>query len=293
MCSAFPDRVRSRVRPAAAVTLICCLLSAGCPAGEPVPPVSAHALRVCADPNNLPFSNDRQEGFENRLAELVAEEMDVPVAYTWWAQRRGFVRHTLRALACDVVMGVPADFDMVLRTQPYYRSTYVFVSRIDRGLAIDGLDDERLRHLRIGVHVIGDDYANPPPTHALASRGVVDNVIGYSVFGDYARPNPPSRLIEAVAAGDVDVAVAWGPLAGYFAARQPVPLSLTPVPPDDGQPELPFAFAISMGVRRGEEGFRDRLDDILRRRRADVDRLLHDFGVPRVDAQEARRARGD
>ena len=172
-------------------------------------------LRVCADPNNLPFSNEREEGFENRLAELLARELGAErVEYTWWAQRRGFFRNTLNAGLCDVVMGVPSSVELAATTRPYYRSTYVFVTRADRGLDIRSLDDEALRRVRVGVSIIGDDYANAPPAHALAQRGIVGNVVGFSVYGDYAQPNPPARIVEAVAAGDVDVAVVWGPLAG-------------------------------------------------------------------------------
>src|SRR5207237_10170955 len=188
-------------------------------------------LRVCADPNNLPFSNDRGQGFENRIAELVARDLHKKLEYTWWAQRRGFIRNTLKAGACDVVVGVPASFELAATTAPYYRSSYVFVYRKDKKLSVNSFDDPVLRKLKVGVQMIGDDGANTPPAHALASRGVVENVRGYTVYGDYAQPNPPARIIDAVARGDVDVAVAWGPLAGYFARRERVPLAVVPVSP--------------------------------------------------------------
>ena len=252
-------------------------------AGESAP-ADADVLRVCADPNNLPFSNEAREGFENRLADLVAREMHAEVRYTWWAQRRGFFRNTLNAGACDVVMGVPTAIEMAETTRPYYRSTYVFVSRVDRGVRIQSFDDPRLRRLHIGVQMIGDDFANTPPAHALSRRGLIANVTGYSVYGDYAQPNPPARIVDAVAAGDVDVAVVWGPLAGYFATRQRVPLDVRPVVADAEMPALPFAYDISMGVRRGEAALKRRLDEILARRRAAIDRLLADYHVPRVGA---------
>src|SRR5437868_3481759 len=169
--------------------------------------VPANEFRVCADPNNLPFSNARGEGFENRLAELVARDLGAEVAYTWWAQRRGFLRNTLKAGLCDVVMGVPAALDGVRATRPYYRSTYVFVYRRS-GPAIRSLDDPALRRVRVGVPIIGDAGADPPPVHALAARHIVDNLVGFTVYGDYGQPNPPARLIDAVASGTVDVAVA-------------------------------------------------------------------------------------
>jgi mxaJ protein len=239
------------------------------------------ALRVCADPNNLPFSNERGEGFENRIATLIAQDLGERVEYTWWAQRRGFVRNTLNAGSCDVILGVPAHYELTRTTQPYYRSTYVFVTRRDRGLRIASLDDPVLRTLRVGVHLIGDDYANTPAAHSLANRGLIKNVVGFTLYGDYSKPNPPARLIEAVANKDVDVAIAWGPLAGYFAKRSPVPLELRPVsPPQDGV--MKYVFDISMGVRRRDSTRAAALDAEIVRRRAEIDRILGDYGVPLV-----------
>jgi mxaJ protein len=255
------------------------------PAGMAAPsavPDGRRVLRVCADPNNLPFSNARQEGFENRIAALAARELGADLRYTWAAQRRGFVRNTLGAGECDAVMGVPAGFERVSTTAAYYRSTYVFVSRRDLGLDVASFDDPRLRRLRVGVQMIGDDYANSPPAHALARRGIVDNVAGYSVYGDYTRPDPPRRIVDAVAAGSVDVAVVWGPLAGYFARAAAVPLRLTPVAPAVDPPALPFAFDIAMGVRRGDDALRKELDEVLVRRAGEIDSILRDYGVPRV-----------
>lgn len=245
-------------------------------------------LRVCADPNNLPFSNEAGEGLENRLAELVADEMGARVEYTWWAQRRGFVRNTLRARLCDVMMGAPTSYELVLPTRPYYRSTYVFVQRADAPVAVRSLDDPVLRDLRIGVHVIGDDYTNTPAAHALARRGMVENIVGYSVYGDYTQPNPPARILHALAAGEIDVAVVWGPLAGYFGPRLQVPVRLTPVEPQVDVPFLPFVFDVSMGVRRDDPALRQELDAILLRRRDDVERILADFHVPLVELRGAR-----
>jgi quinoprotein dehydrogenase-associated probable ABC transporter substrate-binding protein len=253
-------------------------------AAGPGEPASGRQLRVCADPNNLPFSNQRLEGFENRLAELIARELQAAVQYTWWAQRRGFFRNTLKAGVCDMVLGVPHDFELALTTSPYYRSTYMFVSRQDRGLTIRSFDDPLLHRVKVGVQLIGDDYANTPPAHALASRKIIDNVVGYTVYGDYSQENPPARIITAVAAGDVDVAIVWGPLAGYFARRQSTPLELRPVPPPTDLPLLPFVYDISMGVRRGDEALRVELDAVLERTRPEIDGILDAFGVPRLAA---------
>lgn len=246
----------------------------------PEPP--ARVLRVCADPNNLPFSNARGEGFENRLAALVARELGAELRYTWHAQRRGFVRETLRARACDLIPGVPTTLESVLATRPYYRSAYVFVQRADAPRRVRSLDDAALRTLRVGVHFIGDDYTNTPPAHALATRGIVRNVVGFSLYGDYREPNPPARLVDAVASGEVDVAIVWGPLAGYFARSRRVPLTVTPVSPLADSPALPFAFDVSMGVRRDDAALRAEVERALTRRRAEVRAILDEFGVPRV-----------
>ena len=247
-------------------------------------PSETHLLRVCADPNNLPFSNQRGEGFENKLAELIAHELNASVEYTWWAQRRGFFRNTLKAGACDVVLGVPSGFEMALTTSPYYRSTYVFVTRRDSKLNIRSFDDPILRKVKIGVQIVGDDFANTPPAHALTARKIVDNVEGFTLYGDYAQENPPARIMEAVATGKVDVAVVWGPLAGYFARKERVPLEIVPVSPQVDGPSLPFVFDISMGVRRGDQAFKDELEKILERKRPEIESILDSYGVPRVEA---------
>jgi mxaJ protein len=252
--------------------------------------VQRKSLRVCADPNNLPFSNEHLEGFENKIAAILAREMNVDVEYTWWAQRRGFIRNTLKAGDCDLVVGVPNSFELALTTAPYYRSTYVFVSRKDRRLDLRSFDDPRLRQLKIGVQLIGDDFANTPPAHALSNRGIIGNVRGYTVYGDYAEANPPARIIDAVVKGEVDVAVVWGPLAGYFAGRQKVALTVVPVSPEIDLPFLPFVYDISMGVRRGDDAFRDELEEIIARRRADIEAILDEYGVPRVGSTQSEKA---
>jgi quinoprotein dehydrogenase-associated probable ABC transporter substrate-binding protein len=276
------------------VAVLTAVLAAGCAASESTPRAGApvvsaqppRVLHVVADPNNLPFSNERGEGFENRIAELVAREMGARVEYTWRAQRRGFFRHAFQDDGGDVVMGVPADFEKALTTSPYYRSSYVFVYRADRGLDVRSLDDPALRTSKIGIQVVGDEASATPGAYALARRGLVQNVIGYSIYGDYTQPNPPARIVDAVAAGEVDVGIVWGPLAGYFARRQPVKLEVVPVTPEVEPPGLTFAFAISVGVKKGDKALRDEVETILARNRAGVDKILEDFGVPRVPAAE-------
>ncbi len=236
-------------------------------------------LRVCADPNNLPFSNREEQGFENRIAALVARDMRRPLAYVWSPQRRGFVRNTLNAGACDVVMGLPAHYRLLQPTRAYYLSSYVFVTRQDRHLHIQSFDDGRLRRLAIGIQIAGDDYANPPAAQALAARQIVQNVRGYTLYGDYSQPDPQREIIDAVAGGKVDVAVVWGPLAGYYARLEPVPIRVTPVG-TGGDPTSPFAFDIAMGVRSGDVVLRETLDAIIGRRLAEMHRILRMYGVP-------------
>jgi mxaJ protein len=243
-------------------------------------------IRVTADPNNLPFSNEKLEGFENKIAAILAEELNARLQYTWRAQRRGFFRETLKENNADLILGVPTQFERALTTKPYYRSAYAFVTRKLGTPRIVSFDDPALRTLRVGVHLVGDDGANTPPAHALAARGVVTNVVGFTLYGDYAEPNPPARLIDAVANGDLDVAVAWGPLAGYFASQQKIPLEISLVPPQFDSPALPFAFDISLGVRRGDKNLRDELNVVLAKRAADIGKILDAYGVPRAARPE-------
>jgi len=237
------------------------------------------ALRVCADPNNLPFSNRAQQGFENRIAELLALDLQKPLQYTWWAQRRGYARNTVAADACDVWIGIASGVQALDTTVPYYRSGYVFVSRLERDLDIRSFDDARLHTLTIGVQMIGNDASNTPPAHALARRGIVDNVRGYMVYGDYERSDPAAPIVDAVVRGEVDVAIVWGPVAGYYAKRAPTPLRIEFAPTDDGS-QWPMAFDIAAGVRRGAPELKRELEQAIGRNREPIERVLAEFGVP-------------
>jgi len=245
-------------------------------------------FRVCADPENFPFSNQKQEGFENKIAEVLARDLGAPITYIWWGQRRGFIRNTMNATLeagrCDIMIGAPAGYDLVRTTKPYYRSTYVFVYRKDKSFQLKTLDDPILKKIKIGVHLLGEDYSNPPPVHELAKRGVVTKVVGFDTF--YSEKNPPSAIIDAVASGKIDAAVVWGPAAGYFVLHQKVPMAIVPIP--SGKGDLPFAFDISLGVKRGDDALFDRVQRALVRRQAEVTAILKAFGVPLERKAEAK-----
>jgi quinoprotein dehydrogenase-associated probable ABC transporter substrate-binding protein len=259
------------------------LASAGIARRQPMPP----PLRVCADPNNLPFSNDQREGFENRIALLIARDMGTTAEFSWRPQMRGFVRKGLRAGACDVYMGVPASFGPLLTTNPYYRSTYVIVQRANSPVHVRSLDDSALRSLRVGVHMIGDDYQNTPPAQALAARGMIDNVRGYQIVDDYSKPSPQAHILQALERGEIDVAIVWGPFAGYFAKRAPTPLTIVPVTPARDASGQIFAFDIAMGVRRTDTTLARTLDTLLVRERPAIRKILSDYGVPLASGEAA------
>ncbi len=234
-------------------------------------------LRVCGDPDNLPFSNERQEGFENRIAEVIARDLGVPLQYYWWPHQRGLVRNTLQADKCDVLIGIPRGYDPVLWTKPYYRSTYALVYRKDRGLSVKSLDDPALRQLRIGVQ------RGTPPHDLLAERGILANVVSYSLFHDPQNHDPesrPTRPMEDVVAGTLDAAIMWGPWAGYFVKTQHA-TTLEVVPLESNGP-IPLGFDISMGVKKGERELKTDLEGALARRQAEIDKILDDYGVPHL-----------
>jgi mxaJ protein len=236
---------------------------------------TARELVVCADPDNLPYSRRDGSGFENRIVELVAHELGATLRYEWQPFRRGVVRKTLDARACDVLAGVPLGLERVATTRPYYRSAFVFV--YPRGVPpFESFDDARLRTARLGVQIVGVDMAATPAAGALAQRGIVDNVVGFPVYG--AQP-AAQRMIEALARRQLDVAVVWGPQAGYFAARAGTRLALSPA--RDG---TSFDFAIAMAVRREDTALRDELDAALGRAVDRIRAILVEFDVPRVDA---------
>ena len=229
-------------------------------------------LRVCGDPDNLPFSNKKREGFENKIAEVIAKELGAELTYYWWPHQRGLIRNTLRAGQCDVLISVPQGWEPVLWTRPYYRSGYVIVYPKAKGHKITSLDDPVLKQLKIGV------YVNSPPAEALAEKGIVKNVVGYNPLYDYQQDRP-GKTIEDLIAGEIDVAVVWGPVAGYYAKKLNAS-HLDIVPIQDEDPGNPFSFEFSMGVREGNKALKAQLEEALSKRQAEIQKILEDYGVP-------------
>jgi mxaJ protein len=236
----------------------------------------ARELRVCADPDNLPFSNSKQQGFENGIAEIVARDLHADLTYEWQRMGRGFIREYLNKSHCDLLVGIPSQFKPVLTTAPYYRSSYVFVTRSDHKFRPASLNDPSLHQMKIGVQVLEEDYT--PPATALARRGLQAEIVGFETTGEEA-----DSIIRAVADGKVDTAIVWGPLAGYFARSYGNGLQLTPVTPEVDPPSLPFTFAISMGVRKGNTTLRDEVDGVLQRRHQEIEEILRRYGVPQLE----------
>lgn len=250
-------------------------------------PVWPAALRVCADPNNLPYSNMQQQGFENDLAQMAARDLGRTVQYVWISRRGGDLK-ALTAGLCDVVVGTASAVRAVPVTRPYYRSTYVFVSRRRRGGTIRSFNDPRLRGSRIGLEqILGADDADVPPARALAGRGLLGNIAWYRLRPNFIQANDGDVLVRAVEKGDVDVAVAWGPVAGYYGRNDPA-LELTPVSPQS-EHSVTYAFDISMGVRPGDQHLKMKLDAFLMRRKSDIRGLLRSYGVPLVQPAAATR----
>jgi mxaJ protein len=243
----------------------------------------AKQLRVCGDPNNLPFSNEKLEGIENKIAEVIAKDLGATVDYTWWPHQRGVVKRALNTGRCDVMLGIPKGYDPVLWTKPYYRTGYVMAYRKDRGLKLRSLDDPSLKKLKIGVQV------NTPPHDALGQRGIADNVVGYQLMFDsnFHAEDYPGKVIEDMIAGKTDVALVWGPIAGYFAKKKAAPLEIVLLEARPGSGER-FAFDISMGVRKRDKELKGKLEEALARRHDEITHILQEFGVPLLPASEEK-----
>ena len=243
-------------------------------------PLTPGLLRVCADADNLPFSNQKGEGYENKIADLIAKEWNSRLEYVWWPIRRGYYR-MLNGTYCDVVIESPVGLDMAGATKPYYRSGYMFLSRKGSRLEdINSLADPRLKKLKIGVNLfVSTDGEHSPPEMALSRYGVVGNLMGYSTaYDDTTRPED---IINGVAKRDVDLAIVWGPMAGYYVKRSSVPLVLTPIAAEkDSATGYPMQYNIGMAVRRRDREFRDSLQKVIDRKSPQIQGLLKEYGVP-------------
>jgi len=246
--------------------------------------MTAGVLRVCADPDNLPSSNQAGEGFENRLAEFLAEKWNSKLQYIWWAAPRGMMR-MLNGNYCDVSMEAPTEFDMAGVTGPYYRTSYVIVQRRDAPHKITGLDDPALKGMKIGVHLFAADGENTPPAMALSAHGIV-GLVGFSTTY-IGGQNRPEDIIKAVADDSIDVAIVWGPIAGYHAQKLGVDLTLTPVD-NDTLTGMQFAFSMGMATRRRETALRDSLQAFIEGHRAEIQGILDQFGIPTLPLPETR-----
>lgn len=244
--------------------------------------VDRSSLRVCADPSNLPFSNQAGEGFENKIAELLATELAVPVRYTWFPQATGFVRNTLQARKCDIVIGISLGFELLQNTNPYYRSSYALVYRSDNGLRLSALDDPELKKLRLGV------VAGTPPASLMARYGLLGRVRPYHLVADTRFEQPGKQMIEDIAASEVDVGVLWGPIAGYYGKQQSPPLTVVPLPSRPG--EVRMDFRITMGVRFNEPEWKHEINQLIKRKQPEINAILADYGVPLLDDQGKRIA---
>jgi len=255
--------------------------------------VNRSVLRVCADPANIPFSSDdpANPGFENRIAEIVAEELGgIPVEYTWFPQATGFIRRTLFAKACDLVIGYAQGDEMVLNTNHYYRSAYALVVKKDSDLAsVTELSDERLKGKRLGV------VAGTPPATVMNRLGLITTAKPYQLFVDRRYDSPTELMIEDIRSGDIDGGILWGPNAGYFAHKGGDDLAVIPLLKEGRAP--PMTFRITMGVRQTDATWKRELNDIIKKRQGDIDQVLLDFHIPIVDEADqqitaARRSGG-
>jgi quinoprotein dehydrogenase-associated probable ABC transporter substrate-binding protein len=252
------------------------LTSARAAEGHRADLVNRTALRVCADPANMPFSNDKGEGFENRIADMIAAELKVPVEYTWFPQATGFIRQTLFAKRCDIVMGYAQGDELVLNTNPYYRSTYALVHRAGGALdGVDSLSDPRLKDKRIGV------VAGTPPGNVMALLGLLQRAKPYPLMVDRRYDSPGESMIKDIQSGDIDAGVLWGPIAGYFAPKGGDKLVVAPLLKEVSNTRM--AYRITFGVRNLEDDWKRQLNTLIAKRQGDIDAVLLQYGVPLLD----------
>ncbi|MGH6840089.1 MAG: substrate-binding domain-containing protein, partial [Methylocella sp.] len=242
--------------------------------------VDPKVLRVCADPRNLPFSNAAGEGFENKIAALLAQKLGKTLAYEYYPGATGFVRNTLNAHRCDLIMGMPQGDDIVQGTNPYYRTSYALVSKQGAGLeTIESLEDPRLQGKRIGI------VAGTPPSTNLAVNGLLENAKSYPLVVDTRFDAPAALMIGDLEAGRIDVAILWGPIAGYLARRAKIPMQVTALVKETSGPRM--IYRIGMGVRHSDQDWKRRLNTLIAGNQAEITKILASYGVPLLDENNA------
>jgi quinoprotein dehydrogenase-associated probable ABC transporter substrate-binding protein len=239
--------------------------------------VNRTELRVCADPNNLPFSNDKEEGFENKTAAILGDELKLPVKYVFFPQVIGFVRNTLGQRSCDLVMGTAAGDDIVQTTNPYYFSAYVAVYRNDKGFTFTSFDDPKLKSMRIGI------VGATPPSDLLVAHELMANAKSYALMVDTRYESPTHEMILDIAKGDIDIGLLWGPIAGYYIKRDKLPLSVAVLKDEPGEPRMDYH--ITMGVRANEPEWRRQINAVIVKRQPEITKVLQDYGIPLLDEQ--------
>jgi len=241
--------------------------------------IDPKVLRVCADPHSLPFSNEKGEGFENKLAELFAKKLDKSLAYTWFPQATGFVRQTLGAHRCDVIMGFPQGDDLVQSTNPYYRTSYAFIFKPGSDLeGIDALSDERLKTKRIGI------VAGTPPATFLAINGLLARAQPYALMVDTRIDSSAEAMVKDLKTGEIDIGVLWGPIAGYYAKQESPALRVVPILKESGGPRL--TYRLTMGVRAADQAWKRQLNRLIEENQPEINRLLIGYGVPLLDEKD-------
>jgi quinoprotein dehydrogenase-associated probable ABC transporter substrate-binding protein len=240
--------------------------------------VDRSALRVCADPANLPFSSTNRDGFEDKLAALLGETLEVPVLYAWFPQATGFIRNTLRARKCDIVMGYAQGHELVQNTNHYYRSVYVLLYRTDSDLeGVESLDDPRLKGKRIGV------VAGTPPATVLALNGLMGHAKPFPLHVDRRYSSPGEDMVAEVASGELDAGLLWGPIGGYYAKLSEVPITVVPLTKETKGSRM--SFRITMGIRPNEPDWKHRLNEFIAAHQDEINAILLDYGVPLLDEQ--------
>jgi quinoprotein dehydrogenase-associated probable ABC transporter substrate-binding protein len=264
---------------AAGISLAALLMTTGSATAQPADLVSRTALRVCADPANMPFSNEAGEGFENKIAELLAADLKLPLEYTWFPQVTGFVRNTLGAKRCDLVMGYVAAGEVIQNTNPYYRSAWVLVLPKDRGLdGIEALDDARLKGKRLGI------VAGAPPATVMATNGLMAHAKPYALMVDRRYESPAEEMLRDIKAGEIEAGILWGPIAGYYVKKSGMPLAVVPLLHETKT--VPMTYRITLGLRHGETEWKHRLNDFLDVHRVEIQSILLQYGVPLLDEQD-------